>query len=404
MALYGELNVNIDALQRWVTALSVDSIDEVEVGGQSLEMLGLSKELLENQLFLFSESIRHLKYGDNWTKCLYCLSTAAYNAFFKVKNGAIRIANFYEALIKPGNSKTYKKIIKGFDELTIGNINVMDGGTCVASIGQKSDLIWQVFYDYFINREEPEMMIHTHANHEKYMSIQLFNIENKTQEEIDHIITEILLKISIEYDMDFKLVELDANYKTEGEANNFTVQFHDVEYEYIPSLYFNNGLRSDDARLTFLSFYQVIEYYFVRAQNYAFLYEYNQLPTTIDHSSLRNVLQKYKNSLNERESLRLVLKRALDISAFKTWIQSDAYRISIYCSGNTLKIDLSKSDDKIIGKLVERIYSFRCSIAHAKGDIDEYIAIPMLSDKDIVNELPLVKYIAFEVLKKCSEL
>ena len=69
-----------------------------------------------------------------------------------------------------------------------------------------------------------------------------------------------------------------------------------------------------------------------------------------------------------------------------------------------MKIGLSKSDDKIIGKLVERIYSFRCSIAHAKGDIDEYIAIPMLSDEDIINELPLVKYIAFEVLKKCSEL
>lgn len=169
------------------------------------------------------------------------------------------------------------------------------------------------------------------------------------------------------------------------------------------SLYFNNGVHSNDVRLAFLSFYQVVEYFFVRAPNYAFLDEFKLLQENLDHGLLRIVLQKYKNSLSERESLRLVLKRALDISSFKLWLNSNVDYTSIYCSGNGISIDLSKSDDKIIGKLVERIYSLRCSIAHAKGDMDEYIAIPELSHKDIEKELPLVKYIAFEVLKACSE-
>ena len=69
-------------------------------------------------------------------------------------------------------------------------------------------------------------------------------------------------------------------------------QFHEVEYEYIPSLYFNNGVHSKDVRLAFLSFYQVVEYFFVRTQNYAFLDEFKLLQENLDHGLLRIVLQK----------------------------------------------------------------------------------------------------------------
>lgn len=403
MAPFGDEYVRIDALQRWVKQLSIDNIDAIEVGGATFDLLDYSRELLEHQLAALVAFVLELKPTDDWMKCIYVLSTFGLNAFFKVKNGSIRVANFYEALLKPGNSKTYKKIIKGYDVLTIGTVEIFDGDKRIASIGRKSDLIWHVFFDYFVTREESYEVHHAYANHEKYLSIQLYEVENKSQEEIDHIINEILLRVSMEHGLDFKLVELDATYKLEGDANTFSSQFHEVEYEYIPSLYFNNGVHSNDVRLAFLSFYQVVEYFFVRAQNYAFLDEFKFLQENLDHGLLRIVLQKYKNSLSERESLRLVLKRALDISSFKLWLNSNVDYTSIYCSGNGISIDLSKSDDKIIGKLVERIYSLRCSIAHAKGDMDEYIAIPELSHKDIEKELPLVKYIAFEVLKACSE-
>lgn len=404
MALYGETKIKIEALQRWVDTLSADGIEDIEVGGENFELFDISKEMLKNQLSLFAAAVHRLKPSDDWRDTLYCLSPFGYNAFLKAKNGAIRIANYYECLIKPGNSKTYKRIIKGYDYLDIGEVRICDGDRLIASIGQKSDLIWQVFFDYFINRDEPGQITHTHSNHEKYMSIQLFDIEDKTQEEIDAIINEILLRTSIEYDLDFKIVELDANYLLEGEASTYHLQFHEIEYEFIPSLYFNNGVHSNDVRLAYLSFYQVIEYFFVRAQNYAFIYEYNRLPSTIDHSMLRKVLQKYKNSMSERESLKLVLKKAIDITDFKTWVSSNAECSRIYCSESDYSIDLSKSDDKIINKIVERIYSYRCSIAHAKGDVDEYIAIPSLSNDDIKNEIPLVKYIAFKVLKRCSQI
>lgn len=403
MALYGEMNVNTDALKRWVDTLSVSNIDRIEIGGEDFELVDISKELLEIQLLTFVKQVHRLKPSDDWRKTLDCLSPFAYNEFFKVKNGAIRIANYYECLVAPSDTQTYKRIINGYEYLKIGEVKVYDSDRLIASIGQKSDLIWQVFYNYFVIHDEFGQNIHTHSNHEKIMSIQLFDVEGKTQEEIESIINGILLRSSIEHDLNFKIVELDANYKLEGEAETYHIQFQENEYEYIPSLYFNNGVHADDVRLAFLSFYQVIEYFFVRAQNYAFIDEYNLLPPQIDHNTLRRVLKKYKNSMEERESLKLVLKKAVNIQNFKTWLSSNADYVRLYCSGSAYCIDLAKTDDKIIGKIVERIYSFRCSIAHAKGDVDEYVAVPSLSNDDIKNEIPLVKYMALEVLKSCSE-
>lgn len=124
----------------------------------------------------------------------------------------------------------------------------------------------------------------------------------------------------------------------------------------------------------------------------------------VNHNELRKVLHKYKNILSERESLKLVLTRSLDISKFKAWILQDKNRVNKYCNSQKTPIDLTKSDEKIVGRLCERIYSMRCSIAHAKGDVDEYIAVPTVSDSEIGLEIKLIKYVAYEALKACSEI
>ena len=106
---------------------------------------------------------------------------------------------------------------------------------------------------------------------------------------------------------------------------------------------------------------------------------------------------------NEREALKLVLKSAIDISKLKAWINSRPEYVNTYCNSEDCKIDLAKDDKKIISNIAERVYDFRCSIAHAKGDVEEYIAVPSISKEIIEAEIPLVKYLAFEVIKNCSE-
>lgn len=406
MSLYGHTYININSLKRWVNSLSVDEIQSVDVGGYNLEIKDETKELLELQLQGFSECINRMHEGDDWRKYEGIISHAFYNAFIRLDNSSIRMGDFYECLIEPSNLKTYKKIIKGFDYLDIGAIHMKDSaGNAVASIGEKSDLIWEVFYGYFVNENEDGSIDHVYSNHEKYLSIQLFNVEALSKEEIVARVDEILLHVSMVYDMDFKVFEVDSLIKCEGEAPILRVEYAPTGFEEVPMFYLSNANNTNDERFKFLSYYQVIEYFFVRAQNYYFLEELKSIDmNNVNHNELRKILANYKKVTNERETLKLVLKRAIDIPKFKTWINSNSEHFDIYCRSQGYKIDLSKEDKKIISNIVERVYGYRCSIAHAKGDVEEYIAIPNISRKIIAAEIPLVKYLAYEVIKNCSEI
>lgn len=405
MSLYGHTYININSLKRWVNSLSVDEIQSVDVGGYNLEIKDETKEMLELQLQGFSECINRMHEGDDWRKYEGIISHAFYNAFIRLDNSSIRMGDFYECLIEPSNLKTYKKIIKGFDYLDIGAIHMKDSaGNAVASIGEKSDLIWEVFYGYFVNENEDGSIDHVYSNHEKYLSIQLFNVEALSQEEIVARVNEILLHVSMVYDMDFKVFEVDSLIKCEGETPILRVEYTPTGFEEVPMFYLSNANNTNDERFKFLSYYQVIEYFFVRAQNYYFLEELKSIDmNNVNHNELRKILANYKKVTNERETLKLVLKRAIDIPKFKTWINSNSEHFDIYCRSQGYKIDLSKEDKKIISNIVERVYGYRCSIAHAKGDVEEYIAIPNISRKIIAAEIPLVKYLAYEVIKNCSE-
>lgn len=405
MSLYGHTYININSLKRWVNSLSVDEIQSVDVGGYNLEIKDETKELLELQLQGFSECINRMHEGDDWRKYEGIISHAFYNAFIRLDNSSIRMGDFYECLIEPSNLKTYKKIIKGFDYLDIGAIHMKDSaGNAVASIGEKSDLIWEVFYGYFVNENEDGSIDHVYSNHEKYLSMQLFNVEALSKEEIVARVNEILLHVSMVYDMDFKVFEVDSLIKCEGEAPILRVEYTPTGFEEVPMFYLSNANDTNDERFKFLSYYQVIEYFFVRAQNYYFLEELKSIDmNNVNHNELRKILANYKKVTNEREALKLVLNRAIDIHKFKTWINSNSEHFDIYCRSQGYKIDLSKEDKKIISNIVERVYGYRCSIAHAKGDVEEYIAIPNISRKIIAAEIPLVKYLAYEVIKNCSE-
>lgn len=236
------------------------------------------------------------------------------------------------------------------------------------------------------------------------MSIQLFDVENKTLEQLVALTNEILLCVSMEYDMDFKIYKLNHIQKQIGDNTVYNMNFTPKGYEQIPMLYFNNALNAYDERLAYLSYYQVIEYFFIRAQNNFFLNIFAEFDLeNIDHNELRKILTKYKRVSNERCTLKLIFSNSVDITKFKDWINSSPEYQQKYCHSEKLAIDISMNDENILSKLVERVYSYRCSIAHAKGDVDEYIAIPFINNQIIANELPLLKYLAFEVINKFSQ-
>lgn len=271
MSIYGDRHIKIQDLKEWVKHLSINEIESVNIAGREITVDGLSKEMLILQIESFKKAANNLDDKDDWRKLRGICSPLFYNAFFKVGNNAIRIANYYECLIVASDIETKKKIIKGFDYLDFGAINLYNGDKSLGCIGMKSDLIWTVLYDYFIFHDESGAVLHTIPQHEEIMSIQLIDTTDLSIKEIEHRVKEILLKCSIELGLNFKVVKLDKQLKDIGADTLYNLNIRENEYESEPLMYFNNGIATDDIRMKYLSYYQVLEYFFNRTQNYKLL-------------------------------------------------------------------------------------------------------------------------------------
>ena len=311
MSLYGHTMIDVESLKRWVNSLEVKENSEVDIAGCKMKVDYSAKQVLEMQLQCFSNAINQMKEGDDWRNYQGILSPIFYNTFIRLDNSSLRMGDYYECLIRPSNIKTYKKIIKGFDYKDIGAIHIKDENEKpIASIGCKSDLIWTVFFEYFVNENEDGSIDHVYGNHENIMSIQLFGVENYSIEALKARVNEIFLHVSMKYDMDFGVFELDPRLKEEGSDTIITDEYTPIGLEEIPMFYLTNAISASDERNKFLSFYQVIEYFFVRAQNYYFLIELSNINlSSVNHNELSKILAEHKKISAERESLKLVLKK-----------------------------------------------------------------------------------------------
>lgn len=398
--LYGETKIHIESLKAWSASLSPERLD-CEQGHPCYT-------LLKSQLLSFQSFIALLKPSDDWRNALSFISQYFMELLFKTEQSAIYLANYYECFIVPADLETKKKIIRGYSESEqIGEIQLYDGKNKIGSIGEKSDLIWSVFYPYFIVETNSGSIYHTLTNHEEFITLQLWNVENKSESEIIEYINNILFKLAIEKGLNLKRAQPAELWKNRGVAGVYGIQVNGKKLEAIPLAYMNYAITCENPRMAFLHFYQVLEYFFVRAQNEKLVADlrYSGVITTppIDDSLLRQVLKSYMNSVKEVESLKLVLQKVIDIQELKNYINSTQEKLNQYTTditiSNKIQIRLDAADTKIINKLAERIYFFRCAIAHAKGDIDEYLALPDISDSVIHHELPLLKKIAYQALQ-----
>ena len=405
MSYYAHTSVKLDLLKEWTRNLDVEEV--IRKSGLGLYGKYSDEKICRELLDGFRSNVENLNEGDDWRETTLVLNKALMPAIFKVADNAIKVANFYEILVEASDVATKKKLIKGYDSLDVGYLHIKNGEQFIATIGEKSDLMWAVLFELFI-KEDVFSINHTLPQHESIMALQLYDVWEKTDEGIRRIVDEIIFKCSTELDMHFKVVHLDKKITKEGVSGYYELHTKIGEYEHIPMMYFNSALAIEDVRIKYLSFYQVAEYYYNRAQNHNLvdtIIAGNYIDATnINHKSLKKALIDYVASTTERESLKLVLKKAINITDLQRWVQSSADYENRYCHSCNAKMDLdfSKPEDKILGRLMERIYSYRCSIAHAKGDIDEYVALPEASNAEISNELPLIRYVAERVIKSCA--
>lgn len=405
MSIYGHNSVDLVLLKEWAKQLDVE--DVIEKSAKGLYGKYSSEIICRGFLEGFLKCIGDLREDDFWyDKAMPILNRALVPAVFMVADNAIRVANFYEITIVASDVETKKKMIKGFSYLDVGYLHFLRDGKAIATIGQKSDLIWSCLYELFIKHDQYSIE-HTLPNHEEIMSLQLVDSWGLSEHEIRNLVNDILFRCSTELGLNFKIYHIDPLVTEEGISGYYELNDNAEYYEEVPVMYFNNAIALDDVRMQYLSYYHVLEYYYVRAQNNRFvdiIQSGGYLSAPLKHDELHRVLKKYASSTKELDSLKLVLNKAINVLAMRNWISHIPERIA-NLSTNTnpsIVLNLAMNDNELISKLANRIYYYRCSIAHAKGDVDEYIAIPEISNKAISNEIPLIRWVAENTIKHCS--
>jgi len=181
--------------------------------------------------------------------------------------------------------------------------------------------------------------------------------------------------------------------------------------------FYQRGKSTDDPVIQYLSFYHVLEYYFVSVSDEQL---YNRLSQRINDpkfitspSQLNRIIQDtltHKRETDETEMLKLVLQKYVDkteliefIKAYEEYLGDQIYTKRRVIFGDSLEIKLNP--DHVIANLSTRIKVIRNALVHSSDRYERkqrYIPSSS-SEKVIKNEIPLIRHLAEKVVIGSAE-
>ena len=187
--------------------------------------------------------------------------------------------------------------------------------------------------------------------------------------------------------------------------------------------HYQMALSSDVSFLSYLSFYHIFEHYFESVFNDdlietvkreltspSFSYKRkNDIAGLIKKVSKAVQLRGENQSFNEQAALKLTLEKYVVVDTLKADLESYKsgqtvyYKLHkvVFSEGDTIDFD-EIDKEKIITQLAKRVYKTRNSLVHSKdGDKSKYT--PFHDDKQLLPELPLLQFMAEQVIINSSE-
>lgn len=309
-----------------------------------------------------------------------------FKTYFKSSSNSLKVGNYYEILIEVSDMKTKKIMLSENGSFTQSGIDIKIENKEIGYLGAISDLYFSVFRDEFIREDivpPYTTTISNVRNNQEEFTLKLWDITCiNNLDELQELVEKILYECSVALGLEFKIGRFNSLQKNHAfPPSNFELELSEKCYNKEPLMYFNFANDSTTSRHKFLAYYQVIEFYYLRA-----------------------IRITKPSRPNEKDIIQEIIKAAVSVEEFKDWLRE----WNCYLEENTdfpmlKKIEMNKDDEDIIIDLTNRIYSVRCSIVHSKesNHINENF-IPNLNDKIIYQELPLVKFVASKVLEVWS--
>jgi len=176
--------------------------------------------------------------------------------------------------------------------------------------------------------------------------------------------------------------------------------------------FYQRGMSTDDPVNQFLSFYHVLEYYFVAVSDEQ-LYQklsrrLNDPKFSATSSNLDRMIQDtldHKRETDETEMLKLVLSKFVDeaeliefIEAYEEYLDDRMYSKKKSVFGESVEVRLVAGH--VIGNLAKRIKIIRNALVHSSDRYErQQRYVPTAKAEDMIRrEIPLMKYLAEKVV------
>lgn len=261
---------------------------------------------------------------------------------------------------------------------------------------------------------------------ESFYSLKIKNIETKSK-----FVKKLLLRVanSLFFHISSILgVGLTLKSNTNEYIERFLISEHMNKSIQRPHLYRKLKLQYDDEPMVlfleaisnnykplskFLSYYQVLEYYFPKYQK---KYQINGIKPFIEcnqHNAvqdndimelIRGVTKFTKNKYSEREQLKFILQDLLSTEIINDFFNDNEQRKIFFNNNKTGKfidanISSTHNKEQAITEISKRIYEIRNSIVHSKGT--QKVIFPYSEEvKLLVYDIELIEYIAKLLLDK----
>ncbi len=262
------------------------------------------------------------------------------------------------------------------------------------------------------------------------LSLRIESKEKKSSKEFENFSSAFLFNFT--YNTDSALIqqiEFEELLRTSRISRINEFNYKELEPPrrfYIPDLihHYQLAVASENPMLEYISYYHIAEHFFESMFYDDLIEKVRNKITHVDFSYKRKSdisslikdisksvkLRDESLTFNEQEGLQITLKNFVKIDELKTKIESyksdllDYYKLNSVPFSGGAKVDLNSNDIQVTYKhLAARIYQTRNSIVHSK-DSDKLKYTPFKDDKSLVKEVPLIRFIAEQIIFSTSKI
>lgn len=256
----------------------------------------------------------------------------------------------------------------------------------------------------------------------KPQTIKIYNIQessiDKAIERSNSVIDSCLFELSYLKDVTLYVQDKFSSFQQKDKPFQFgnpptgdQLSLPKVDFNADTIRFYQRGRSTRDPVIQFLSFYHVLEYYFVIVSDEQ-LYDklsrkINDPKFVTDHTNLDRLIQDvkdHKGKTDETEMLKLVLNKYIEESElinfmkeYKDWsAKAKTNETDIF--GKDININIKEGH--IIGSVAKRIKTIRNTLVHSSDRYERNQRfIPTADHESILcKEIPLIKYLAEKVI------